>query len=175
MRKLLGAALLLVLWAPVAAFGSIVIDFDDLIGSGQVPDGYGGVGDWGGWTYYDAPQPPYNPHSPPCRVYDNTNGIFDFGSDVVFEGAWFAGHGQHDGFLNVYFELYDNNALVHTSGEVDPDGTPQWLGSGYAGLVDEVKVIGSYGFFVMDDVQYVPEPATLALLAFGGLALLRRR
>jgi hypothetical protein len=179
MRKLLGAALMLALWAPVVALGSIVVDFDDLIGQDEVPDGYGGVADWGTWWYYDWSQPPYNPHSPPCRVYNaGGDGIFSFGDDVVFEGAWFAGHGEHDGFGNVYFELYKDDLLVHTSGEVDSNATPQWLGSGYDGLVDKVQVRitqGNWGFFCMDDVTYVPEPASLTFLALGGLALLRRR
>jgi len=159
----------LALLAP-AGLASIVINFDDLVGQAQVPDGYGGVNNWGGWEYYDWSQPPYNPHSPPCRVYNYTDGIFTFGYDVLFEGAWFAGYDS------VYFQLYNDGSLVHTSSSVvlGGDGVPKWLASGYNGMIDQVKVVGSLGFFVMDDVQYVPEPATVGLLAVAALALRRR-
>ena len=165
--RTLAIILVLALFAP-AGLASVVINFDDLVGQGVVPDGYGGVNDWGGWEYYDWAQDPYNPHSPPCRVYNYTDGFFAFGYDVVFEGAWFAGYDS------VYFQLYNDNQLVHTSGSIGLSNVPTWLGAGYNGAVDQVQVVGSMGFFVMDDVQYVPEPATLGLLALAALVLRRR-
>ena len=158
------------------AFGT-VIDFDDLTGSGIVPDGYGGVADWGLWTYYDSPQSPYNPHSGLTRVYNTGDGIFDFGTDVSFDGAWFAGYGSSSGFLPIFFELYAGGGLVHTSGQIDllGDGVPTWLDAGYGGMIDTVRVVGSPGFFVMDDVTYTPTPGALALLGLGMFGLGRRR
>lgn len=160
-----------------AASASIIIDFDDLVGQGPVPPGYGGVSDWGGWWYYDWAQPPYNPNSPPVRVYNVTDGMFTFADDVIFEGAYFAGYGVADGYQPISFNLYLGGNLVHTSGSLDlmSDGVPRWLASGYGGLIDTVKVNGTYGFFVMDDVTYIPAPGTLALLGLAGLGLRRRR
>lgn len=156
------------------AFGDDVIDFDDLKGDNiQVPDGYGGVADWGGWVYYGFDQFPYNPHSAPNRVYNNTDGVFGFGYDAFFDGAWFAGHDT------VQFELYLDGDLVHTSEIVDnmSDGVVRWLPSGYDLAIDTVKVLGNLGFFVMDDVTYhkVPAPATISLLGLAGLFARRRR
>jgi hypothetical protein len=60
-----------------------------------------------------------------------------------------------------------------------------FLASGYEGLVDEVRLYGNSGNWVMDDLTYttgvtagVPEPASWAMmiLGFGAAgALLRRR
>lgn len=140
----------------VSSAAADVINFDDLVGQAPVPNGYGTVVDWSGWTYYDWAQSPYNPHSPPCRVYNTSNGTFKFGREVVFEGAWFSGYGTNRGFLPISFQLYNNNALVHTSGSIDlGDGSgPTWLDSGFTGAVDTVVVQGSHGFYVMDDVTF---------------------
>ncbi len=158
--------------------GTVVVNFDDLIGSALVPDGYGGI-DWGGqWEYYDSDQPPYNPSSPPDRVYDwVTEGQFSFLAPTVFDGAWFAGYS----FATVQFNLYLSGVLMASSGVLSPSDVPTFLGSGYAGLVDKVGVLSpSPDFFVMDDVTYqssIPEPATLSLVggAVGLLAFVVRR
>ena len=140
----------------VSSAAADVINFDDLVGQAPVPNGYGTVQDWSGWTYYDWAQPPYNPNSPPCRVYNTSNGTFRFGRDVVFDGAFFSGYGSNRGFQPISFQLYSNNALVHTSGSIDlGDGSgPTWLASGYAGAIDTVVVMGSHGYYVMDDVTF---------------------
>jgi hypothetical protein len=133
---------------------------------------------------YDSYQSPYNPSFPPPeRVYDNqgvSEGQFSFLSPVVFDGAWFAGYD----FATVQFNLYLSSVLVASSSSLAPSGTPTFLGSGYAGLVDKVGVVAPADFFVMDDVTYesgssTPEPASLSLVggAMGLLAfvVLRRR
>ena len=154
-----------------------VLDFEDLVDQNPVPDGYGGVVDWGDWWYYDWPQSPYVPHSGNVRVYNIGDGHFTFEEPVIFEGAWFAGYGTGDGFLPINFQFYLDGDLVHTSDSIDliPDDQAYWLGSGYSGWVDHVVVQGSLGFFVMDDVQFVPGPGALALLSLGVLGLARRR
>jgi len=140
----------------VGSAAADVINFDDLVGQLPVPNGYGTVQDWSGWTYYDFAQPPYNPNSPPVRIYNTSNGTFKFGRDVVFDGAFFSGYGSNRGFLPISFQLYSNNALVQTSAACDiGDGSgPTWLASGYTGAIDTVVVMGSHGFYVMDDVTF---------------------
>lgn len=167
-------------FAAVVNAGTVVVNFDDLTGSGVVPDGYAGM-NWGGqWNYYGYDQPPYNASSPPNRVYDFVpEGQFSFLSPVVFDGAWFAGYD----YATVQFNLYLSGVLVASSAVLAPSGTPTFLGSGYAGLVDKVGVVSpDPDYFVMDDVTYesgssTPEPATLSLVggAMGLLAFVVRR
>jgi hypothetical protein len=159
---------------------TVVVNFDDLADSGVVPDGYGGI-NWGGqWTYYGFSQPPYNPSSPPNRVYDIVReGQFSLLTPAVFDGAWFSGESS----ATVQFNLYLSGLLVASSGVLAPSDVPTFLGSGYAGLVDEVGVVSpAPDHFVMDDVTYgsgtsTPEPATLSLVggAVGLLAFVVRR
>ncbi|MBL1216097.1 MAG: hypothetical protein D8M59_01230 [Planctomycetes bacterium] len=138
------------------AHGQTVVDFDDLVGQASVPPGYGGISNWYGWQYYDWAQPPYNPSSEPCRVYPVGVGNFDFAAAGTFDGAFFNGYGTGHGFLPIYLEMYNGGSLVHTSGQIDLDGSGvgQWLDSGYAGTVDSVNVVGYYGYFIMDDLTY---------------------
>src|SRR6185295_11318555 len=92
---------------------STIVTFDDLgVDNLTVPDGYGGINWLGNWTSFGQAQDPYNPHSPPNRVYDVLpEAQFTFLSPTLFEGAWFAGLEPTD----VSFNLYLNNALVGTS------------------------------------------------------------
>lgn len=134
--------------------GGDVINFDDLVGQALVPPGYGGVTNWYDWYYYDWSQPPYNPSSEPCRVYSYSTGKFDFGSAVKLDGAFFNGHGSGDGFAPLYMELYSSGSLVHTTDIIalNGSGVGIWLDSGYSGTIDSVRVVGSMGYFIMDDV-----------------------
>lgn len=154
----------------VGAATGDVIDFDDLMGAGVVPDGYGTVEEWNGWVYFRLSMPPYNPHSPPSRIYKSSLGTGEirFGRGIVFEGAWFAGHGTSRGLLPISFSLYLDDQLVHTSGQIDlvSDGVPTWLASGFSGLVDTVVVNGSHGYYVMDDLTFF-EAGSVRLSATG--------
>jgi hypothetical protein len=191
LKVLLASAALAGALGLATAASATVVTFDDLPGDGVVADGYGGIV-WGGnWDYYLDPQPPYNAKSPDTRVYADYNlgcctvgdTNFSFAAPVVFNGAYFAGHGPHDGYAAITFGLYNSGVLVHTSAGLDASATPKFLASGYSGLVDEVRVNGARDFFVMDNVTYnataAPEPAAWALMIGGfglaGAALRRRR
>lgn len=173
MKKILAAVLLSVVGVGVSQ--ATVVNFDDLSGQAAMADGYGGI-TWsvGSWVHYDWYQWPYTAKSPVQRVYSYTDGEFEFGSDVTFDGAWFAGMTT----TTVSFDLYDDGNLVASSSSMGLSDVPTWLSSGYAGPVDKVQVVSNaYGYFVMDDVTFnaVPEPASLVALAGGALVALRRR
>jgi hypothetical protein len=148
-----------------------VVTFEDSP-TGIVADGYAGI-TWNGlWTNYDSDQNPYYPNSGTNRVYDTVgSGQFNFSGPVVFNGAYFSGYGD----ATVQFEMRLGGLLVATSGILAPSDIPTFLGSGYAGLVDQVNVLSPRpDFFVMDDVTFqasggggVPEPATWALMIMG--------
>ena len=159
------------------AVNATVIDFEDLVGQAEVPDGYGGVADWGDWWHYDFDQFPYSPHSGVQRIYNVGDGHFTFEDEVIFQGAWFAGYGSSGGYSPISFGLYLDGDLVHMSDSIDllADGVSTWLDSGYGGFIDMVKVDASHGFYVMDDVTFVPAPGAFALLGMGLVGLTRRR
>lgn len=153
-----------------------VLDFEDLIGQGSVPAGYGGI-TWGStWDYYNFSQWPYNASSGVVRLYNNgTDDAFSFASDVIFNGAFFAGYNT------AQFELYNDGILVHVSSILDLSETPTFLAAGYAGLIDEVRLNVDNGSFVMDDLSFnnnaIPEPMALSLMGLGlaAMGLSRRR
>lgn len=97
--------------------------------------------------------------------------------DFVFDGAFFTG------FDGIFYNLYNDGILVHTSANTFIDATPRFVGSGYAGAVDEVVVYGRQGYYALDDFTFhavansVPEPGSFALLGLGlaGLVATRRR
>ena len=186
MRKLFGK-LFLTLAAMGIAVGQVhanVVTFDDLIGSGTLANGYGGINWDGHFNYYDSPQSPYNPASGLERAYPNYNApgvpgvgvhadnFFSFPTPTVFDGAFFSGYGFGG---PVFFDLYNGATLVSTSGSLFPTGTSTFLSSGYSGLVTSVGVNSATGYAVMDNVTYqghaVPEPSSFALLGLGGIGL----
>lgn len=158
----------------VGSASATVITFDDLSGAGLLASNYGGLSWNGSWGYYDATQAPYTAASGKERVYNYGTASFNFLSDVQFDGAFFAGRNS------VYFQLFNDGVLVATTSTLALSATPTFLSSGYTGAVDQVRVFGSPGFFVMDDVTYqaatsIPEPASLALGGIGLVGLLAGR
>ena len=180
MKKISGIILAVMLvFGSVGMAGAVVVNFDDLVGQALVPNGYGGINWNDEWTYYGWTQDPYNPSSPPVRVYDFVSeGKFDFVTpDQTFNGAWFSGVDT----TTVKFNLYNDGILVASTLPIFMSNVPTFLDSGYSGLVDVVGVLSNApDFFVMDDVTYgghqVPEPATLMLFGVGlvGVGIARR-
>jgi PEP-CTERM motif len=162
-----------------SAASATVLNFDDIASDDVMSniDGghYGGL-DWtgGDWSAFTEAEDPYTPSSGNTRLIsgfgdaDSATAIrFDTAS--TFQGAAFAGL---EGAI-VSFELFYQGLQVATSTTLDPSGTPAFLASGYAGLVDEVIVSSvGQGSYVMDDFTFgsvaaVPEPETYALMLAG--------
>ena len=59
----------MLVFGSVGMAGAVVVNFDDLVGQALVPNGYGGINWNDEWTYYGWTQDPYNPSSPPARVW----------------------------------------------------------------------------------------------------------
>ncbi|HVS37566.1 MAG TPA: PEP-CTERM sorting domain-containing protein [Gemmataceae bacterium] len=186
MKHFIGAlaATTLLAAAGRSAAGVIDVNFDNLSGQAQVPNGYGGVNWSGHWDYYGFSQPPFNPQSGPNRIYTDYGSpvasgpgenTFTFPNPAVFLGAYFSGYS----FADLKFNLYYQNALVFTSADLKPSAAPTFLASGYSGLVDKVGVWSQTNdYYVMDDVTYepalragAPEPASLALVGVGALGM----
>lgn len=184
-----GLALSLVAGAASAAT-TIVLNFDDLTGSGLVPSEYQGVIFGDDFSYYSPPNlPEYPTASGLTAIYTNyekyepgRNGVstFRFGDAVRFDGAYFSGH------LGVVYELFRGGERVFISQSQILDDVATFYASGYGGLVDEVRLYGNSGNWVMDDLTYttgitaaVPEPTAWALMILGfgaaGAALRSRR
>ena len=186
MNRLISSLALCVAGLAATPFASAtVLTFDDITTDDFVGANYGGL-DWshGDWFAFSGEQAPFTAHSGDVRITTSftdtdANSIIGLGQGMTFQGAWFAGYED----VSVTFQLYDHGQLVATSATLATAATPAWLGSGYAGLVDEVVVSSAtQGAFVMDDFTFapaVPEPATTALMAAGLLTLaataIRRR
>jgi hypothetical protein len=193
-----GAALALS-WAATAS--ATVLTFDDLTDNTQwhstaMPNGYGGL-QWVGWNYYSWANAPYNPASGSTRLLHETltprstpslNAIFSDGpvTPFVFSGASFAGYSSDAYPKAVYFDLYSQGKLVHTSAQSRLSATSTFVDSGYSGLVDRVVVGGDVSYAALDNFSFafvpggytppVPEPETyLMMLAGLGLLGARRR
>ncbi len=164
-RTAKGAWFGLMLLLPALCLGqTVVLDFEDLPGVyNLIPAGYGGIADWGGWTTCDLPSDDYQPHSGVVWAYSLGGGdlLIEFGTNYIFEGSYISGPEGAPEWV-VWYELFHEGVLVHTSVGVPPVPTSTWQPSGYDGLVDAMKIKNTIGnFFCMDDFTYsIPTTAS---------------
>jgi hypothetical protein len=170
----------------------VVLDFDDLPESHSLLDtnyagltwemGNAGVGGVGYWTTTSAFS--NYPHSPPRNII-NAYGCTEIGITFplpVDMGGAYVGRQGGDIASGVYVNGYSHGSFVAgTSVLTDLSTTPVWLDM--SGLVGVDRIVfmsipgGHSAIYGLDDLTfiYIPEPASLSLLALGGLVLWRRR
>lgn len=160
--KAFGLGLTCSVLASVSSAQQVVLDFEDLTGFAPISAGYGGVMDWGSWAASDLPDPNYGVNGLVRATSVGLQQPIYFGQEVVFEGANVVTG------LDFSFELYLNNALVHTSAVQPPNlgGPPAWLASGYDGPVDELRYVSAVNVFGVDEFTY-NIPTAVTALCFG--------
>jgi hypothetical protein len=171
-----------------ASAARIIVEFEDLSGTGLIADGYGGINWNDNFSFYDTAEAPFTPNSGSTVAFSNYaktepgtqfTQAFSFASPVLFEGAYFSGNP-----FTLALDYYLGGVRVGGIAIVT-SATPTFL-AGLPTAVDEVRVTGNTGNWVMDDVTYetvvpsaVPEPATWAMMIAGfglaGAAARRRR
>jgi len=171
-----GQGIVLPGWIPVLGTNSDVMQAGDWGG----PDGSGDMAflcfaGWGGPTTITSANPLFLPALNAGEAYELSADIFNHGSPVVLEllvdGAVVAPDGESTPaqakdtwveFTRTYSSLPLGDVTIYVgTRQDDPAADPQFTGN--RASVDNV------------DISIVPEPATMALLALGGLALRRRR
>lgn len=173
----------------VNAATTFVLNFDDLVGVGLMPTEYGGVIFGDDFSHYDTPVEGFPPASGQTTVYSNyakhppgiaSTQTFRFAEDVRFDGAFFSGKAP------VSYQFFRDGQAVGSALGFGLANAPRFFASGYQGLVDEVRLTGSPGNWVMDDLTFttgvtaaVPEPGAWALMILGfgaaGAALRAKR
>jgi len=154
------ASMFILMAVPVLSYAeTVVLDFEDFMGQ-YIPDGYGGIASWGiaeDWDYWSVIEGDanYPAHSGTNCAYSMGLGVpIQFGTEYIFDGAWIGGPALS--FEPVYYELYLQGVLVHTSEQTVITTTPMWIPSGYDLPVDEVRVwqLANFAIFTMDDFTY---------------------
>jgi hypothetical protein len=171
----LALTLIGLIFSAAAQAETVVVDFDDLPGGyPPIPAGYGGIADWTDWASFVGADD-YPSHSGEIAAYCFGNGVpIIFGQEYVFDGTWVAGPVGPPDWI-VWYELYLQGILVHTSDGLAPTPTPAWNPSGYSFPVDEVRIIHTFtNFFCMDDFTYTTTEIATEETAWGNVKSLFR-
>ena len=105
----------------------------------------------------------------------NQNGVITFSSTVTSFGGYFALENSSPAVLRF---LDNAGAQIGTDQLlISGTATPAWQGWSSTVGIKSVQVLSTDNYLVMDDLQIntVPEPASMAALGLGALALLRRK
>jgi hypothetical protein len=139
------------------------IDFEDqpdsIARATPFPTSYKGITWAGGWVH-EAPYTSGYEADGVNAIWTLADGAKFTFSDRVFVGASFDRYPGSSGAI--YFELYNNGVLVHSSAPYTTANTTlTFVASGYAGLVDEVRVRSLGGsmspqgsFWIMDNILF---------------------
>lgn len=191
----IGAALLLAVWGQMSRAEMVILTFDDIpahkygndisvvitdeyarLGVHFNSDGrHGGIvrlglsqGDPGNWSLEGSNGPQFLGYN----MYGRT-GLIEF--DVPISEFWIdAGHG-HDGVTDLTFDAFGAEGQLLERVVLESALPDVWVPIRFW-ATDITRIeYHSPENFALDNMRFVPEPATLLLLGLGGLALRRRR
>jgi hypothetical protein len=185
-------ALIAVILNSAVALGTVV-DFEDLtVEDGDpLPADYAGLdwdtsaeGDPVWWSCgLESAEPEFSePHSGDKYIY-NRAGVTNLGFSLpnpevdYLLGAWFTKTDEFTPDSVRFIGLDSGGGTIQDTGWFTLSDSPQYLSANFLPCarieVEHSETVPSW--YTMDDVTYVPEPATVALLGLGSLCLIHRR
>ena len=145
--------------SPGLAQQIIVLDFDDLVGTGPIPPGYGGVRDWGGWEFSDAPDPNLPPTSGATRIRSTApSQRVELGREMVVATARYH---SLDPFHVVLYRAGQPVAITPTFPPSPAPLPPRVFSTDYEGFVDAFELVSVSSDHAIDDLVLATAPPTL--------------